>query len=514
MWNFRVLKALACFVLANLMMMSSSSNAYAFKYHDNKVGLEPSNDNFTIIASAKFTIDDHYITSDQDPDDKVYNGQTLSLKDGLFTFKFGRKGSAETAKWFNDRVPDYANTFQHSADKLNFAAVGTLEVKIEKNFLTSTKTETYKIPNFAIAQGHTSSSNNWWVGGTECKAFYDHMVKCPGETVEGLRVEMAFSRGGSSTSGTNIVGVELFGTEKTLDWMGKLSDAVNLNDIVMPGSHDAGMSELKHCDIFSGTFAPGLVQTQYASIGEQLKYGARYFDIRVDYDHDELVTYHRTSIFGCNGQSLEAVLDQAVQFLTIYSSETAILKISHIRDRDKQKIKSRIDKFLRKSDYSDRMYINADKNVELGNVSLGDLRGKMLIVFSYSSYLKPSTGRFSYGEGFDGDVCGDTDKNITVCDKYSDTTDFDDMKEDQLHKLNEYGGLGKDHLFLVSWTLTGGTVISNARDANAKLNHALYDHITKEGKVKPNIVYIDAISGAVSEDIIKYNFPNDIIPSE
>ena len=116
----------------------------------------------------------------------------------------------------------------------------------------------------------------------------------------------------------------------TANWMRDLSDNTRLDGIMMPGSHDAGMSELHHCAPPIG--AGGKTQTQALSVGRQLAAGARYFDIRVDFDYKRLVTYHRTGAFGCNGQDLAPILDQLRDFLRQHPTETAFPKFSHIRD--------------------------------------------------------------------------------------------------------------------------------------------------------------------------------------
>jgi len=60
----------------------------------------------------------------------------------------------------------------------------------------------------------------------------------------------------------------------TAAWMGRLADSTKLNRIVMPGSHDAGMSQTDHCGA-GGDLNPGLSQTQGLNILDQLKAGSR-----------------------------------------------------------------------------------------------------------------------------------------------------------------------------------------------------------------------------------------------
>ena len=138
----------------------------------------------------------------------------------------------------------------------------------------------------------------------------------------------------------------------TAAWMSQLADTLKINELMMPGSHDAGMSETNHCDAGS-KMNKGIVKTQELNIKDQLAAGSRYFDIRVDYDHNELVTYHRTGNAGCNGQPLIPVLDQSTEFIRAHSSETFILKFSHIRSNrnEDRQIKDRIDQLLADTKY-------------------------------------------------------------------------------------------------------------------------------------------------------------------
>lgn len=291
----------------------------------------------------------------------------------------------------------------------------------------------------------------------------------------------------------------------TANWMNNISDSVRLDQIMMPGSHDAGMSELHHCNPIVG--AGGYTQTQSGSIGQQLADGSRYFDIRVDYDHDKLVTYHRTGPLGCNGQDLTAVLNQAQEFLNAHPTETAILKFSHIRDyngHDPAVTKKNINALL--DDYTAAMYKNTTAAVNLAELTLGEVRGKMILVFDYSEYIEPATGRFRFMGG-DSIQPG---ANITVYDVYSETPDYDKMEADQLDKWKKYSGMGTGRLFLLSWTLTAIPLISKtikelAGEANSQLPGVLYDQIITKQANKPNIVYIDFMNSETAQCIISYN---------
>ena len=305
----------------------------------------------------------------------------------------------------------------------------------------------------------------------------------------------------------------------TTAWMSCLDNNTKLNGIVMPGSHDAGMSQTNHCG-GGAQFNCGIIQTQALDILQQLEAGSRYFDIRVDYDHRELVTYHRTGDAGCNGQPLVAVLDQSLEFIQSHPSETFILKFSHIRTNrnNEQEIKDRIDQFLTDIKYRGYFFTQSKSDVNLAKIALGDCRGKIILVFDYPEHIGARTARFRYRDGNSHDSSGVESggyrgPNITVYDSYSNTTSLEKMMHDQLAKLDAYGGLDKDCFFLLSWTLTpntntffDGSVKKLAEEANPALEEVLIQRMSQPDKPKPNIVYIDYLNVKTAQSIIQCNF--------
>lgn len=305
----------------------------------------------------------------------------------------------------------------------------------------------------------------------------------------------------------------------TSTWMDRLDGNTKLNGIVMPGSHDAGMSQTDHCG-GGAQLNRGIIQTQTLNILQQLEAGSRYFDLRVDYDYGELVTYHRTGDAGGNGQSLAAVLDQSLKFIQSHQSETFILKFSHIRTNrnNERDIKDRIDEFLADIKYRAYLFTQSKSDVNLARIALNDCRGKIILVFDYPEHISARAARFRYHDGFNRDssgveLVGYSGPNITVCDSYSNTTSLEKMKHDQLRKLDAYGGLGKDYFFLLSWTLTPnidtffkGSVKELAEEANLTLEEVLKERISEPDKPKPNIVYLDYLDAKTSQSIIQCNF--------
>lgn len=294
----------------------------------------------------------------------------------------------------------------------------------------------------------------------------------------------------------------------TEHWMQTLADSLRLHELILPGSHDAGISVTRHCNPF--LIAKAYAKTQQGSMKQQLLDGARYFDIRVDWDHGELVTYHRSgSGLGCNGQSLQEVLEQTIHFLEQYPSEGLIIKCSHIRQakgHDAKQIKAQIDRFL--NGYQAYLFQHATLPYPLAELPLGLLRGKLLWVMDYPAHIAPAIGRFRY---LDAPLVSHVPAGqLCVYDMYSNSAVYENMAADQLQKWTAQAGKRKDQLFLLSWTLTpkppGSGVKVLTKKAHQYLPAVLHQMLVLARQAKPNIVYLDFIDAGICRHVIQYNF--------
>lgn len=477
-------------------------------YRDNHVQFA-SNDRNSYLAGCKvvngrFKINEFSVTGGQDPEGRIYAGlEVVCGADGTFTFSVGRSGSPDVANWFNDKIGASQTTFNHTAGALNFALIGDLALTLTGGPLGG-DTRTYQFADVALAQGHSGASNNWWFGGKRFTHGGNSDVVGQGKevSVNASEMTMSFVRGTGPQDLVNRVGFTVQSLLNTANWMGRLEGTRRLDELVMPGSHDAGMSVLDHCSF--GMFAKPATKTQAHTIGTQLLMGSRYFDIRVDYDHDELVTCHRTGMLGCNGERFKRVLEQTCDFLKAYPSETVFLKLSHIRKygdaHDPAVTKQLIEECL--NDYSSSFYTDNSGHVNLALLPLDAVRGKIILILDQSEYIDPARGRFRYIDS------GLPERNLGVYDVYTNTNNYEAMKNDQLSKWAHHGGLGNGMLFLLSWTLTSNGINSveeMAEKANSHLPAVLQEHTTINNS-KPNIVYIDFVDQLISSVIIQHNF--------
>ncbi len=99
------------------------------------------------------------------------------------------------------------------------------------------------------------------------------------------------------------------------EWQQYISDDTTLNNMVIPGTHDAGCNNMMP-----------LARTQGHDIIEQLNGGARYLDLRVTSKADDLVIFHGP----IKGQRFSKVLNEINTFITANPSEFLILDFQHL----------------------------------------------------------------------------------------------------------------------------------------------------------------------------------------
>jgi hypothetical protein len=287
-----------------------------------------------------------------------------------------------------------------------------------------------------------------------------------------------------------------------------------LNQIAIPGSHDAGMSTLTQCSV--GAFSNN-TQTQAYNIGGQLAAGSRYFDLR-----PLLWTALPGSIYlghfsaalnspfyvGCAGQALGPALSEIVRFLNQpgCEKEIVILNFSHTLslnddyegtdfiDAQWAGLVTTITESL-----SGNLYTASGSTPNQNTLTVNDLvasGGRVIAVFDGipSDQVAPSNGIFQYAS-YNSSNPG----SLTMYNEFADTDNLGDMESDQLGKFKKYCNPSQ-WLFLLSWTMTWQlddidqsiyTMAMPANyDLNPKLNGAVAPLMIEPGRI-PNILYVD-----------------------
>ena len=110
---------------------------------------------------------------------------------------------------------------------------------------------------------------------------------------------------------------------------------LTLREVVQPASHDSGVDILSHKD--GGIKHNTLTQT--VPIYEQLKAGARFFDIRPLYRKGKMWTAHMSlfsgnKVIGGVGRSIEEIVNDVNRFTREFPGELLTLSLSHDMNRD------------------------------------------------------------------------------------------------------------------------------------------------------------------------------------
>ena len=170
-------------------------------------------------------------------------------------------------------------------------------------------------------------------------------------------------------------------------WMGQLPDDRSLSRLSIPGSHDSGAT-LSVADL-SG-------KCQDSSIGEQLNFGVRFFDVRLKNYRDSLYVYHG---FINENQTFSHVLSQMTAFLGAHPTEGILLSAK--KEQSDSEASESFEQVLQKE------IAKAPNLWLIGRdlpANLGAIRGKITLI---SRYPGNSIGLDAYGdEAWKSDVDG------------------------------------------------------------------------------------------------------------
>jgi hypothetical protein len=234
------------------------------------------------------------------------------------------------------------------------------------------------------------------------------------------------------------------------DWMQNLDPTLTLDQITMPGSHDAGVWEGG-----TETVGPGKKEwsvCQSLSLGDQCKAGSRFFDVRVkDFAlspfKKELRALHLFARVGAKGQFLDSMLDEVSRFVQSNNgSEFVIMRFTKCTNHTDiiTAVQTRCNNQL----YKIGGY--------LSQATVQNLRGKVVAVFdeefdkAMRHWVGPAQGFHRFGK-YGG---GLTDGLIT-CGEFSDSPDLVEVYFGQYNRRIEHDLHTDDnHIFVLYWTQT------------------------------------------------------------
>lgn len=323
-------------------------------------------------------------------------------------------------------------------------------------------------------------------------------------------------------------------------WMAKALPLISdkkLNQIIIPGSHDAGMYKTTVCTASGG---PSNTVTQGCSVYDQLLQGARYFDLRVaaqyiDGGDVKYKTVHVSNIEifnlgyqGCLGPSMDEILNDVAQYAddSAHKSELVILKFSHFLNccwpgfADGWNVERQehfVEYIIKKLG---RYMVRYSGMNRIGQLSYGEIlshgtenTAKILVVIDGldQSLRNTTLGIFKY-KNYDPtkpiENFTNQSADLYVYDRYSSTSDVDIMINNQHEKYLNKDNHGGD-MYLLSWTLTQDSLLSlsvsidsMAHTANSRLPTSLHDwYAAKEitSAQMPNILYVDYLNELEAE---------------
>lgn len=240
------------------------------------------------------------------------------------------------------------------------------------------------------------------------------------------------------TSGVTLVitGSETYGyvasiTFQPCNWMHGIYDAIKdrqLRHVVMPGSHDAGMSTISNPG--SGGPLGGIkpnTQTQSLSIYDQLRVGSRWFDMRIlsvgsGFWAAHLVNELDTLPSGATGESLTDMIADVNKFMSEYPGE---LIIWHIRYMTRMPTLDNGDRHW--DNATANQFYDALENIE--NRCLGLKNDVQLQEQTMDTFLKKNGGKgcvllLTAGDIQDGVSASRNGSGIYLSDDYIHVDDF------------------------------------------------------------------------------------------
>ena len=271
---------------------------------------------------------------------------------------------------------------------------------------------------------------------------------------------------------------------------------LKIPQIVFPSSHDSAMYSY-------GISLLG--KTQYLSIFQQLEYGIRYFDMRPQDLFGSIIIHHGP----IPGPSLSEVLSQIRQYCQFGHKELIIIDWSHFSNWDAgvyrrfvKQVNDAIGPWLYKTPLQ--------PGQRLADIPFSTLTANGPCVISAVAEKwavddpVPGFWVFREWDSKDSNV-GD----LVVFDKYSDTTNYDQMRDNQIAKFMTFTGKQQHFpdlpvdLFLLSWTLTPITgVWFESKEANRNLGNAIVSipNPNAYGRIM-NCLYVDYVEYARVTDV-------------
>jgi len=346
------------------------------------------------------------------------------------------------------------------------------------------------------------------------------------------------------------------------NWLGQIDASKHLYELVIPGSHDAGVyrdtsvvGAHKDISVKESLVKPEWVRCQSSSIYNQAMAGSRFFDCRVylrsfpvkKYVNGKLVKEQQVPTLGHffrdtksgqgggYGGSLATVINDAISFVRGHTSEFLILRFSHTKCPDQV---ANVLEEIYDNNGADQYILTGDVNI--AQARLASVRGKVIMIFDskfnkqrlqtysekpkwYQRGVKQKQGRGLAAKGmhlFTKYTAGKPPGNgLCTCGAFANTGDMAKVEKKSLEavKAHRDHGSENDHLCFVYWQMTGGNVEQKAKSdtgTHAKMQDFLYDCMKACGNALPNVISHDFVCEESCNPIIRLNTERKAMMSE
>jgi hypothetical protein len=299
------------------------------------------------------------------------------------------------------------------------------------------------------------------------------------------------------------------------NWMSGLGENTQLLDIIMPGSHDAGVS-LKNAVKVKG-YATEWCACQYGSLYDQACAGSRFFDCRVFYqanapseevnpylqgkfqkalnNNEDMVQWKNThsglserrklkfghfflekgdetgmgGTLGAYGGSLKDSINEAVAFVSENDSEFIILRFSHSGSPKHltDAMRHWITKY-RANKWSECLFVGNVNSKNIAEESYSRLKGKVVLVFDGKhNELDINLGLHAFSK-YEDLSTGVPKSGLTCCGNYSRTSDIAIVAKTGLDDSRLHFKHPRNHLHFVYYqqTLMGGSILDATTSDN------------------------------------------------
>ncbi|PNY23807.1 PI-PLC X-box domain-containing protein [Tolypocladium capitatum] len=309
------------------------------------------------------------------------------------------------------------------------------------------------------------------------------------------------------------------------NWMKGIYDVIKdrkIQHIVMPGTHDSGMSRISEKILSLGAAAN--TQTQGISIYDQLRAGARWFDLRIATVHSlpneadygfwiVHVNDERAEVaIGNSGESLDDVVSEINRFTAENPGEVMFFHVRYLVGIRKVPslgpiywTKDIVNEFFGKLKGVNNRCPNLDANVQFNQQNASYFMdrngGKGCVVFLLDGDLTDDVPHDSVGDGiYQGN-------RMDVWDNWSNLPDTEAMTKDQAagwKSVGRGGQSGNDRFLISQWLVTADAATSTLNTlqniAILPTNPALYwmgvNNMSPDSW--PNVLMVDYIGVVVN----------------